>query len=247
MWKGEKQRHSISRRGIITNKQAIKYKKQAGNVFSDSSKYILSFVGEGKQKYDSGIEISTHNVKFKVMVIPSDIMCEYVALHGLVPNNELPMYLRGVIPANEVWVREDFFNDKNKFEQLLWHETEELKYMTKNNLSYRDAHKLTTGKEIQKFGSAGVVEKPYLTRAQMQQEKLERYRLAKEIEESEQYPETQQNKGITDVKSHREFLEEKRKKRQQEQWEEEQFWANVGNSKAKPIKTDKELEIEDFL
>jgi hypothetical protein len=161
-----------------------------------------------------------------------------------VPNNELPYDLRGEIPANEVWVREDIFRNKKKFDQLLWHETEELKFMTANDLTYKDAHTLTTSKEIQKFGSAG---KTYRTRQQSENEYMERRDLAQQIEEEQEFRQYPQKQMTTDWKLEKEIREKKQQEQRQKRWQEEQFWANVGTSILPIKKTDKKLELEDFL
>ena len=68
-------------------------------------------------------------------------MGDYIALHGLVPKNELPVRLRGKIPKNEIWVREDRYNDKKflRSRMLYVHEGHELKLMEKG-MTYKKAH-----------------------------------------------------------------------------------------------------------
>lgn len=67
-------------------------------------------------------------------------MKEYIALHGLLPNNELPKRLRGRIPKNEVWIREDVYNNKFRYPWIKYHESVEIKLM-KDGKNYKDAHK----------------------------------------------------------------------------------------------------------
>jgi len=53
--------------------------------------------------YGRGKEI----LPFFVKVKPRSIMGDYIAFHGLVPQNELPKNLRYKIPENEIWIRKD--------------------------------------------------------------------------------------------------------------------------------------------
>lgn len=76
----------------------------------------------------------------KIKVKTRSVMGDYVALHGLVPGNELPKKLRGKIPKNEVWIRKDIWDDRIARNLTLIHEKTELKYM-KQGLTYKKAHK----------------------------------------------------------------------------------------------------------
>lgn len=79
--------------------------------------------------------------KFKVKIKPKSVMGDYIALHGLVPGNELPKRLRGKIPKNEVWIRRDCFVDKPvRQRRLLTHENHELGLMEKRGWNYKKAH-----------------------------------------------------------------------------------------------------------
>jgi len=70
-------------------------------------------------------------------------MGEYIALHGLVPQNELPECLRHQIPENEIWIREDIYNDSKRREQILQgHEKFELTLMETKGLTYKQAHRI---------------------------------------------------------------------------------------------------------
>jgi hypothetical protein len=40
-------------------------------------------------------------------------MGDYIALHGLVPENEMPEHLRYKIPKDEIWMRTDVYNNKD--------------------------------------------------------------------------------------------------------------------------------------
>jgi len=76
----------------------------------------------------------------KIKVKSRKILGEYVCLHGLVPKNELPKKLRGKIPKNEIWIREDIWEDRLARNLTLLHEKVELQHM-KNGLTYKKAHK----------------------------------------------------------------------------------------------------------
>lgn len=81
---------------------------------------------------------------FSIKVKPARIMGDYIALHGLVPNNELPEHLRWKIPRNEIWIRRDMYDDKKKRKEILGHEECELMLMTYDDLSYKRAHAIST-------------------------------------------------------------------------------------------------------
>ena len=78
--------------------------------------------------------------KFKVKIKPKSVMGDYIALHGLVPGNELPKRLRGKIPKNEVWIRRDCFVEPVRQRRLLTHENHELGLMEKRGWTYKKAH-----------------------------------------------------------------------------------------------------------
>jgi hypothetical protein len=87
---------------------------------------------------------------FKVRCKPVSVMGDYIALHGLVPQNELPYRLRGKIPKDELWVREDRYHDAKfmKHIMLYVHEDEELKDMTTKGMTYKQAHKRADIKDL---------------------------------------------------------------------------------------------------
>ena len=86
--------------------------------------------------------------KFKVKVKSQKTMGDYIALHGLVPKNELPARLRGKIPKNEVWVRKDCVDTSLKARKLLTHEQHELKLMTRKGMKYKKAHEKANKREV---------------------------------------------------------------------------------------------------
>jgi hypothetical protein len=68
-------------------------------------------------------------------------MGDYIALHGWVPQNELPVKLRHKIPENEIWMRANVYNDPRRRRRILTHEHHELALMVGHSMSYKDAHK----------------------------------------------------------------------------------------------------------
>lgn len=77
---------------------------------------------------------------FKVIVKSNEEMGEYIALHGLVPQNELPVPLRHKIPENEIWIRENVYADIERRRSILAHEYAELDLMISQALTYKEAH-----------------------------------------------------------------------------------------------------------
>jgi hypothetical protein len=77
---------------------------------------------------------------FKVVVKSNEEMGDYIALHGLVPQNELPMHLRYKIPENEIWIRENIYADAERRKSILAHEYAELDLMVTKGISYKEAH-----------------------------------------------------------------------------------------------------------
>jgi hypothetical protein len=79
---------------------------------------------------------------FKVVVKPRSVMGDYIALHGLCPQNELPENMRGKIPEDEIWMRQDVYDDPKRRERILQgHEKYELKLMETEGLTYKQAHR----------------------------------------------------------------------------------------------------------
>jgi hypothetical protein len=78
---------------------------------------------------------------FIVKVKPVSVMGEYIALHGLLPENELPIRLRHKIPENEIWIRKNVYDDPKRRERILQgHEKFELELMETKGLTYKQAH-----------------------------------------------------------------------------------------------------------
>jgi hypothetical protein len=67
-------------------------------------------------------------------------MHDYIALHGLVPGNELPKSLRGKIPKGEIWIREDVWQNRIRRNFIILHEEAEISRM-KKGMKYKEAHK----------------------------------------------------------------------------------------------------------
>lgn len=77
---------------------------------------------------------------FKVVIKSNEEMGDYIALHGLVPQNELPLHLRYKIPENEIWIRENVYADIQRRRSILAHEYAELDLMISRAMSYKEAH-----------------------------------------------------------------------------------------------------------
>ncbi len=79
---------------------------------------------------------------FIVKVKPQSVMGDYIALHGLLPENELPVRLRHKIPENEIWIRKDVYDNPLRRERILQgHEKFELELMETRGLTYKQAHR----------------------------------------------------------------------------------------------------------
>jgi hypothetical protein len=79
---------------------------------------------------------------FKVVVKPRSVMGDYIALHGLCPQNELPENMRHKIPEDEIWMRQDVYDDPKRRERILQgHEKYELTLMETKGLTYKQAHR----------------------------------------------------------------------------------------------------------
>lgn len=93
-------------------------------------------------KHDDFNESKETIVHFRVKVKSRSVMGDYIALHGLVPQNELPVRLRYKIPENEIWIRKDIYDDQKQRERILQgHEKFELELMETQGLTYKQAHK----------------------------------------------------------------------------------------------------------
>jgi hypothetical protein len=78
---------------------------------------------------------------FIVKVKPRSVMGDYIALHGLLPENELPVSLRHKIPENEIWIRKNVYDDPKRRERILQgHEKFELELMETKGMTYKQAH-----------------------------------------------------------------------------------------------------------
>ncbi len=77
---------------------------------------------------------------FKIIVKSNEEMGDYIALHGLVPQNELPVHLRYKIPENEIWIRENVYANVDRRRSILAHEYAELDLMISHAMSYKEAH-----------------------------------------------------------------------------------------------------------
>ena len=77
---------------------------------------------------------------FKVILKSNEEMGDYIALHGLVPQNELPLRLRSRIPENEIWIRENVYADHERRKSILAHEYAEIDLMITYGITYKEAH-----------------------------------------------------------------------------------------------------------
>jgi len=77
---------------------------------------------------------------FKVVIKSNEAMGDYIALHGLVPQNELPIHLRYKIPENEIWIRENVYADLERRKSILAHEYAEIDLMITHGITYKEAH-----------------------------------------------------------------------------------------------------------
>ena len=98
-----------------------------------------------KEKMRSGMTrmvVGKETLPFIVKVKPQSVMGDYIALHGLLPENELPVSLRHKIPENEIWIRKNVYDDPKRRERILQgHEKFELELMETKGLTYKQAHK----------------------------------------------------------------------------------------------------------
>lgn len=78
---------------------------------------------------------------FKVIRKSTEVMGDYIALHGFVPQNELPAHLRNKIPENEIWMRDDIYDNLERRKRILTHEYVELDLMITYSISYKEAHR----------------------------------------------------------------------------------------------------------
>jgi len=98
--------------------------------------------GESEKKSYDVYGRGKATVPFKVVVKPRSVMGDYIALHGLCPQNELPENMRGKIPEDEIWMRQDVFEDPKRRERILQgHEKYELSLMETEGLTYKQAHR----------------------------------------------------------------------------------------------------------
>jgi hypothetical protein len=93
---------------------------------------------------DHGISIGDPMTKvkgFKIVVKSDEFMKEYVAVHGMLPKNELPRRMKR-IPKNQIWIRSSNYRNEEGFtpySEIVRHESDELKLMHQG-LPYKDAH-----------------------------------------------------------------------------------------------------------
>lgn len=119
--------HAKAAKGISTKKGEVPPKT-----------YYPTYKKIGIKHLPFGKEIGV----FKVKTVPNSVMGNYIALHGLVPQNEMPTRLRGQIPKDEIWVREDLWKNRVRRDQVIYHEKVELHLMKNYGYPYRKAHNI---------------------------------------------------------------------------------------------------------
>lgn len=88
------------------------------------------------------INVPNTNIIVTVKSKSRNILGDNVCLHGRLPLNELPKHLRGKIPKNDIWMRDDIYNDTIKRNMTLYeHELPELELMINKGMKYKPAHK----------------------------------------------------------------------------------------------------------
>jgi len=83
----------------------------------------------------------------KIVIKPKSVMKDYVALHSLVPKGEIRDF-RHHIPAGQIWIRKDIYENISRYPEIKFHETYEVNLM-KQGLTYRKAHRMAT--KLEKF------------------------------------------------------------------------------------------------
>jgi len=80
----------------------------------------------------------------RIVCKPESVMHDYIALHGLMPLNELPLHLRKKIPRDELWIHQRRCNDSdvNRKKSLMSHEAPELFLMKTYGFTYKQAHEV---------------------------------------------------------------------------------------------------------
>ncbi|MEM0466170.1 MAG: GNAT family N-acetyltransferase [Candidatus Thermoplasmatota archaeon] len=130
--------------GVAYKNPVIEFYQAHG--FSAEGLWMVRGKGDNKPKKDGRFHRydpygrGKATIPFTVKVKSKQIMGEYIALHGLVPQNELPEHLRYQIPVHEIWIREDVYVDEKRREEILEHEKYELALMETRGCTYKEAH-----------------------------------------------------------------------------------------------------------
>lgn len=150
----------LYQKGLDCVEVCVPYKDTSIDVYSSLGfihTNVMMLKGKTMQKTTEKIDMGEGNgsirhnpygrgkatIPFIVKVKPVSVMGEYIALHGLVPQNELPEHLRHQIPEDEIWIREDIYEDPIRREQVLYgHEKFELGLMETKGLTYKQAHRI---------------------------------------------------------------------------------------------------------
>ncbi len=141
----------MDRRNVLFVGVGVSYKNPViefyqAHGFSAEGLWMVRGKGDNKPKKDGRFHRydpygrGKATIPFTVKVKQAHIMGDYIALHGLVPQNELPEHLRYQIPVNEIWIREDVYADLERREQILEHEKYELALIETRGCTYKEAH-----------------------------------------------------------------------------------------------------------
>jgi hypothetical protein len=78
----------------------------------------------------------------RIIVVPMDEMWPYIALHGMLPRNQLPVKYRS-LPPDVILIREDIVvDDPERAHRIVAHELRERAVFIQNpHITYKKAHR----------------------------------------------------------------------------------------------------------
>jgi hypothetical protein len=100
-----------------------------------------------KKKISIGTFLQRRKKTFIIIVKSPKVMGDYIALHGLLPDYELPKKMRGKIPKDQIWMRDDIWHNKSRRKCIEEHEKQELNLMIYHGYTYKEAHKKAQNRE----------------------------------------------------------------------------------------------------
>lgn len=78
--------------------------------------------------------------KIKIIKKPQKFMCDYIAVNGHLPKNELPMRMRKM-HKNTIYIRSNICkNNPKRMNRIIRHEKREMMFI-EHGYSYKNAHK----------------------------------------------------------------------------------------------------------